>query len=220
MSQNFDDPTAAPAKPVMIYAPFERFWHWTQALLIVGLLATGFELHGSIALFGFQNALELHIIMALSLIVLWVFAIFWHFTTGEWKQYIPTTRRLWAQIYYYSIGIFRGDEHPFRKTRRRKHNPLQALAYLSLKLFISPAIWLSGMLLLSYSWWPASWHDYLSFGGVAVAHTLAAFVMLTFLIVHVYMATVGHSLLHHIKAMITGYDSDVGEETSTQAPQR
>lgn len=28
---------------VMLFTRFERFWHWTQALLIFGLLFTGFN---------------------------------------------------------------------------------------------------------------------------------------------------------------------------------
>jgi thiosulfate reductase cytochrome b subunit len=41
---------------------------------------------------------------------------------------------------------------------------------------------------------------------VAFFHTLAAFLMLAFLIVHVYLTTTGHSPLAHIKAMITGWE--------------
>ena len=36
----------------------------------------------------FVKAVGYHTIAAWTLIGLWVFAIFWHFTTGEWKQYI------------------------------------------------------------------------------------------------------------------------------------
>ena len=30
---------------VMLYTRFERFWHWAMALLILGMLITGFEVH-------------------------------------------------------------------------------------------------------------------------------------------------------------------------------
>ena len=33
--------------------------------------------------------------------MLWVFAIFWHFTTGEWRQYIPTRNGLFAVMHHY-----------------------------------------------------------------------------------------------------------------------
>ncbi|MDZ7809275.1 MAG: hypothetical protein U5L11_02905 [Arhodomonas sp.] len=91
---------------------------------------------------------------------LWVFAIFWHFTTGEWRQYLPTTNRLGAVARYYLIGTFTGASHPFRKTSRAKHNPLQRLAYLGFKLLITPVIWISGLAYLFYNQWHvvgASW---------------------------------------------------------------
>ena len=32
---------------IYIFKGFERFWHWAQAALIITLLLTGFEIHGS-----------------------------------------------------------------------------------------------------------------------------------------------------------------------------
>ena len=40
---------------VYIFKAFERFWHWSQAALIILLLLTGFEIHGSYANFGFER---------------------------------------------------------------------------------------------------------------------------------------------------------------------
>ena len=42
-------------KRIYVHRRFERFWHWCQALLIVLLGATGFEIHDSIRFFGFQQ---------------------------------------------------------------------------------------------------------------------------------------------------------------------
>ena len=67
-------------------------------------------------LFGFAKAVSLHTIAAWTLIGLWVFAIFWHFTTGEWKQYIPTMDKVVAMIKFYSVGIFIHAPHPFKAT--------------------------------------------------------------------------------------------------------
>ncbi|MCC7158399.1 MAG: cytochrome b/b6 domain-containing protein, partial [Ignavibacteria bacterium] len=92
-------------KKIYIYRAFERFWHWMQAFLIFLLAATGFEVHGSIKFFGYQNAVTYHQIAAYAFIVLIAFAIFWHLTSGQWKQYIPTRGNLRAQINYYLFGI-------------------------------------------------------------------------------------------------------------------
>ncbi len=138
----------------MIYKRFERLWHWCQAALVFFLMFTGFEIHGSYSVLGFGKAVQLHELAAYALMGLWVLATFWHMTTGEWRQYIPTTDKLGAVIHYYLIGTFTGAAHPYRATTQAKHNPLQRLAYLVFKLLISPAIWISGLLYLFYQHWP------------------------------------------------------------------
>ena len=199
---------------VYIFKRFERFWHWAQAALIVLLLVTGFEIHGTYNIFGWAQAVRVHTTSAWTLIGLWLFAIFWHFTTGEWRQYIPTTRNVLAMINYYVFGIFTKAPHPHRVTQLSKHNPLQRLAYLVVKLVINPLIWASGLAYLYYNELASSGIplvEELSLRAIALTHTAAAFLMLAFLIAHVYLATAGHTPLAHIKAMITGWE-DVHEE--------
>jgi thiosulfate reductase cytochrome b subunit len=192
---------------IYIFKRFERFWHWSQAGLILFMLVTGFEVHGSFSLFGFKAASQYHVYAAWTLITLWVFAIFWHFTTGEWKQYIPTLDKVDAMIKYYLTGIFTNAPHPVRVTVLKKHNPLQRLAYLFFWLVISPTMWISGWFYLFYSSW-ANWgvDKYLSLEWVATAHIAGAFMMLTFFVAHVYLVTTGATLTSHLKAMITGWE--------------
>ena len=193
---------------VKLYAGFERFWHWTQAILITLMLVTGFEIHGSYSLLGWEQAVDLHTWVAWTLIGLWVFAWFWHLTTGEWKQYIPSApERILAMAKFYAFGIFQGKAHPFHKDRRHKHNPLQSSAYLGLYIFIMPAIWISGLLYLFYGDWAAIGLGWLPLGTVALIHTGAAFLMLTFLVAHLYLTTtMSEPMGADVKAMITGYE--------------
>ncbi|MBY5948429.1 cytochrome b/b6 domain-containing protein [Photobacterium rosenbergii] len=186
----------------MIYKRFERFWHWSQSLLMLAMLVTGFEIHGFFNWLGFEQALLWHEVGALTLIILWLFAIFWHFTTGEWRQYIPTTEKLMAVIRYYSKDIFFGKPHPYKATPDRKHNPLQRFSYLGFKLLLAPVIWLSGLLLLAYPFGL----EVFSLSTLSNVHLATAFLILIFLIVHVYMTTTGPTPLSHIKTMVTGYE--------------
>lgn len=197
---------------IYIFKRFERFWHWTQALLIITMMVTGFEIHDTYRWLGYEIAQEVHTTAAWLLIWLWVFAIFWHFTTGEWKQYVPTTDKLLAMSRYYLTGIFTHAPHPHRQTQLSKHNPLQRLAYLFVKLMINPLIWGSGLLYLYYPEWDELGLGWLSLANVAFVHVVAAFLMVIFFIVHVYFATTGHTVMSHIKAMITGYE-EVEDET-------
>ncbi len=191
---------------VYLFKPFERFWHWAQASLIIFMLLTGFEVHGTYTVFGFEKAVGYHTIAAWTLVGLWIFAIFWHATTGEWRHYIPTTQNIMAIAKYYSSGIFKHEPHPFRPSLVNKHNPLQRLTYLAVLTLLSPLIWVSGWLYLFYSSWQAWGLGGLQLQWVATAHTLGAFAMLAFLISHLYLATTGHKVTSQVKAMITGWE--------------
>jgi len=196
-------------KQIYIYKSFERFWHWTQAILIFFLGFTGFEIHGSIKFFGYQNAVKYHNIAAYSFIVLIVFAIFWHFTTGEWKQYLPTLKNIKAQINFYLIGIFRNAPHPTKRTILSKLNPLQRLVYLGLKLLVIPIMVLSGLLYMFYRYPQGSGVEALNIESVepfAIIHTLGAFLLVAFIIAHLYLITTGRTITSNLIAMITGFE--------------
>ena len=194
------------SEKIYIFKRFERFWHWSQAGLIMFLMLTAFDIHGTYTIFGFEKAVLYHTNAAWTLVGLWIFAIFWHLTTGEWKQYVPTTTNVVAMIKYYLSGIFKHSPHPHRQTQLQKHNPLQRLAYLGVLLFISPLLWITGWLYLFYDQWDAWGLGTLRLEWVATGHVIGAFLMLAFLIVHVYLITTGATLSSHLKAMITGWE--------------
>jgi thiosulfate reductase cytochrome b subunit len=200
--------------PVYVYRAFERFWHWTQAVLIMFLAVTGFEIHGSVTFFGFANAVAYHRIAAYALIVLIIFAIFWHLTTGEWRQYIPTPSHIRAQLNYYVFGIFRNAPHPTRKTVLRKLNPLQKLVYFGLKVFILPGILTTGLLYMLYRYPQKHGIAALNIESlrvVAVLHTLGAFLLVAFFIAHVYLISTGETVFSNLKAMLTGFENLPGD---------
>jgi thiosulfate reductase cytochrome b subunit len=191
---------------VYLYTRYERFWHWLQTTLIVLLLVTGFEVNGLFRLFGFRLATELHEYAGLAWLIAFAFFVFWLFTTGEWRQYIPTTKKMLIVIRYYTYGIFRGELHPVPKRKDAKHNPLQRLVYLSLAAALLPIQMITGFLYWSYNSW-ADWGlSWLSLTVIATIHLAGAFGILSFLIVHLYMITTGHTLFAHTRAMISGWE--------------
>ena len=192
-----------------VYRAFERFWHWMQAFLIIFLGLTGFEIHGSIRFFGYDQAVTYHNIAAISFLVLIAFAMFWHFTTGEWRQYLPTWKNLRAQAEYYIFGIFRNAPHPTKKTVLSKLNPLQKIVYAGLKVLIIPMMVLTGLLYMFYRY-PQRYEvlslNVRSLEVIAIGHTIGAFLLVAFLIVHLYLITTGNTVTSNLKAMITGYE--------------
>ncbi|HBD08772.1 MAG TPA: cytochrome B, partial [Syntrophobacteraceae bacterium] len=109
---------------IYLYSRYERFWHWLQSALIITLLLTGFETNSLYSLFGFQRAAEVHNFVGISWLIAFLFFVFWVMTTGEWRQYIPTSKKMVLVVRYYLYGIFRGEPHPVPKRKEAKHNPL------------------------------------------------------------------------------------------------
>ncbi|SNY91533.1 Thiosulfate reductase cytochrome b subunit [Cohaesibacter sp. ES.047] len=193
-------------RSVKIYTRYERFWHWSQALLIFILALSGFNLHGTLSFVPFPLAVMIHTFAAITLIVLWLFTTFWNFTTGQWRHYLPQNKGLFAVIKFYAWGIISGAPHPYAKTLKRKQNALQSLAYLTFMVIIGPALWLTGIAYLLYNLWAEFDSSRQLFSAVAFLHTAAAFAMITFVVVHVYMTTTGKTVFHYIRTMITGYE--------------
>ncbi|MBI9084011.1 MAG: cytochrome b/b6 domain-containing protein [Desulfobacterales bacterium] len=192
---------------VYLYTRYERFWHWFQGVVIILLLTTGFEVHGTFSLFGFQRAVTIHNYAGLTWLISFFFFVFWILTTGEWRQYIPTTKKMFVVVRYYAWGIFKGEPHPVPKRKDAKHNPLQRLTYLSVAAFLLPLQMLTGFLYWGYNHWAAWGLPAMDLSVMAIVHTAVAFAILQFLVIHIYMTTTGHSIFVHIKAMITGWEA-------------
>jgi thiosulfate reductase cytochrome b subunit len=205
-------------KQIYIYRSFERFWHWMQAILIFFLAFTGFEIHSTYTFFGFRDAVRYHNFAAYMLIGLIIFAIFWHLTTGEWKQYIPTLENVKAQLNYYIFGIFRNASHPTKKTVLSKLNPLQKLTYFSLKILVIPLSVSSGLLYIFYRY--PSKHgveaiNIQTLEVIAIVHTIAAILLVMFIVTHLYLITTGETVTSNLRAMLTGFEESEDEENET-----
>jgi len=196
-------------KQVYIYKSFERFWHWMQAILIFFLGFTGFEIHGTYTFFGFRDAVRYHNFAAYIFIGLIVFAIFWHLTTGEYKQYIPTFQNIKAQLDYYIFGIFRNAPHPTKKSVLSKLNPLQKITYFGLKILVIPVSVTSGLLYMFYRYPTKHGVEAINIQTlefIAIFHTIAAIMLIAFIITHLYLITTGETVTSNLKAMLTGFE--------------
>lgn len=211
-------PPAPELKEVYMYGFYERLWHWTQAIVIILLILTGIVIHrpDQFGAVDFGLVVPVHNILAILLVLNAAFSLFYHFASGEIKQYLPQPHGFFSQglmqIDYYLRGIFRGDPHPFAKTRKRKLNPLQQLTYFAILNLLLPAQILTGLLMFGVSLWPdlAAHLPYL-----APIHTLVAWFFVSFLILHIYLTTTGATITADLRGMITGWDQvEVGEATT------
>ena len=199
-------------KQVYLYSFYERLWHWTSAIGIILLLVTGVEIHfpGTVPFMNLTAAVYIHNILAFILIINAFLSLFYHLASAEIRQFFPPYRTFWdstfAQIRYYTQGIFKGEEHPLEKTRKRKLNPLQQITYLAILNILLPLQVITGLII----WGQDKFPELLRFaGGITVAapiHTLCSWLFLTFLMMHIYLTTTGHTWSSSIKGMVLGYE--------------
>jgi len=200
---------------IYFYTLYERLWHWLQAVAIIALLITGFEISFT-SLFsgkGFALSVSIHNILGIILSINAFLAFFYHIVGGILKQYIPGIEDFFSLGFkhasYYLIGIFRGDPHPFDKTPEKRLLPLQKITYFGMLHILLPFMVITGLL----KWSAMYTQTYITmFGGLHILgplHRFGAWLFLSFVIIHVYMITTGPSPLASLKSMITGYEERI-----------
>lgn len=195
-----------------MYSVYERQWHWLQTVVIFGLIFTGLIIHkpDKFGIFSFDYVVQVHNILAIILVINAALSAFYHLASGEIQQFLPRPYGFFndaiVQAKYYLRGIFKGEEHPFEKTRQRKMNPLQQMTYLMILNVLLPAQVITGLLMWGAQHFP---QVTASLGGLpllAPLHTIVAWLFASFIAGHVYLTTTGHTPLSNIKAMIMGWD--------------
>jgi len=206
---------------VHMYDAYERLWHWLQASAILMLLFTGLIIHKPhfFGMFSFAYVVNVHNVLGFILFINAALALFYNLASGEIRQYIPKPKgfihRSLAQAMYYSQGIFAGKAHPLEKSKDNKLNPLQQITYLAILNILLPAQVITGMLIWGLQRWPDIAAELGGLPTLALVHTLLAWAFATFIVMHVYLTTTGHTPTAGIKAMIGGFD-DVEKHTADQ----
>ena len=206
---------------VYMYSGYERLWHWLQSLAIMLLLVTGLEIHmpGTVRILGFATAVKVHNIVAFVVVINALLSAFFHFASGQIRQYLPEPKGFFSQAIqqslYYVGGIFRGEPHPFEKSPERKLNPLQQVTYLAILNVLLPLQVLTGVMIWGAERWPLMAEAIGGLSYVAPLHALVAWLFAAFLIMHIYLTTTGHTPLANMKAMVTGWE-DVHQDSEAK----
>jgi thiosulfate reductase cytochrome b subunit len=196
-----------------------RIWHWLQAIGIVVLIITGAQIRYPEyinLLSSYKAAIYLHNVAGFLVIgsfVLWfVYYLFIAKTLS--RLYIPRLSDLdglLQQALFYGIGYFKGEKNPHHPTPENKFNPLQKITYLGLMFVFIPLVCISGILLVNLD----PLRGFInSLGGLkflAGFHFLLACGFAAFLPTHIYLTTLGHTPMEHIKTMLTGWE-EINEE--------
>jgi thiosulfate reductase cytochrome b subunit len=198
-----------------------RIWHWLNAFGIVTLCATGLQIRfpDYINIFGaYKAAIRLHnsaggVVSISYLLWLTYYLLVAHSLI---KQYVPTLEDIksgiFRQAYFYLLTYFVGKPNPYHSSPDHKFNPLQKAAYLIIMLVLLPLVIVSGTLLM----YVAPLRELLLLlGGIKMlvgAHFLLACCFTSFLFIHIYLATLGHTPLEHFRQMWNGWEEEAVED--------
>lgn len=191
-----------------------RIWHWINALGVVALLVTGFQIRyiGLIDLLSFRTAVVLHNWIGFVLIGNFFVWFLFYLFSDKIKVYHPELspakhfRESFRQLKFYGYGIFKGEPNPHHASVYHKFNPMQSMAYQVVMLLLVPLQFYTGVLLWDVKRF-SGMIDVL--GGVRVvdtAHVLIFIFFTAFIFIHPYLASLGHTRMAHYKAMFTGYE--------------
>jgi thiosulfate reductase cytochrome b subunit len=197
-----------------LYPKWIRAWHITNALMFIILIITGLSMQytdkdNSSYMVGFAKAVKWHNFAALVLTASYVIFVLGNTFTGNGKYYRIRKENflsdLMKQMRYYTIGMFRGEKHPFPVTLERKFNPLQKFSYVFAMYLGMPLLIISGIVLLFPD---LALNTIFGMSGLVlndVLHITIGFFLSIFMIIHIYTCTLGAKPFSLFRGMLSGY---------------
>ncbi len=191
-----------------------RIWHWVNAVSFLVLIVTGLQIRYRelLGMMKFRTAVDVHNVFGFILIFNFFIWLVFYIVTGKIRIYLPPLQirkfitSCVQQARYYGYGLFLGEQNPHHSTPDNKFNPMQQMAYLAIMMLLIPLQLWTGLLL----WDVKAFQGWINvLGGIKIVDSIHVFLFLfftSFLFVHVYLATLGHTVTAHIKAMFTGYE--------------
>ena len=197
---------------IYFYPIWLRIWHGINALGILILIITGINMQYSnpgFKLMNFELAVDLHNICGILVTVNYLLFFFGNLLSSNSKYYRLKLKglfkRLMLQIGYYTSGLFKNEPPPFPLSEKRKFNPMQKVSYLLVMYLFVPGLVITGLSLL----FPETIiENVYSVSGIfltAVLHASLGFLVSIFLIVHLYVASIGKHPLSNFKSIFNGY---------------
>jgi thiosulfate reductase cytochrome b subunit len=191
-----------------------RIWHWVNAGGFIVLILTGANIRNIVNLFSIETAVEIHSWLGFVLLANYFIWFLYYLLTLNIKIYIPPlhhpvefAKKALRQAKFYGFGLMVGDENPHHSTPDNKFNPMQQMSYLMIMTVLIPVQIITGLFL----WDPKLFSPIVNVVGIQIfdlIHVLLWIFFSAFIIVHFYLATLGHTTWAHIIAMFTGYEEE------------
>ncbi len=195
-----------------LYPAWVRLWHWLNAIFFLILILTGLCMQyssPSFSILPFALSVTLHNVSGIAVLVLLILFILGNQFTKNGIHYVISKKnmkeRLTKQTKFYLSGIFKGEKPPYPVTSKNKFNPLQRLSYIVIMYVCMPILVITGIGLFFPDVIPV---NFLGMNGIlvtAVLHVTIGFACSIFLVVHLYLCTLGTTPGAMFKSMVTGY---------------
>lgn len=198
---------------VYLYPIWIRLWHLCNALLYLLLILTGLSMQYSnpeFPMLRFDLAVSIHNTCGILLSLSYLVIVFGNIFTTNGRFYRMKrngfTEDLIRQSRYYLFGIFKGDKAPYPINSERKFNPLQKISYVAVIYFLMPLVIFTG--------WSMIFPEMIFFDKIFgtsglhftdLIHILMGFILSIFMVIHIYLCTIGKPAGTHFRAMMSGW---------------
>lgn len=196
---------------IYFYPIWLRIWHGFNAIGIIVLIITGISMQASIesSLIAFNTAVNLHNVAGIIVSLSYLVFFFGNLFTKNGRYYLIKIsgffKRPVKQAYYYAWGMFHGMSTPYPLSEKRKFNPLQKYFYVIIMYMAVPLVIVSGIALFFPE---LIIEKVFAFSGIsitAVVHSAMGFFISIFLVIHLYVASIGKSPAENFKSIISGW---------------
>lgn len=193
------------------YPLWLRIWHAINAIGIILLIFTGLSMQNASETrwISFNLAINIHNISGILVSLNYLVFFVGNLVTDNGKFYIIKPKgflkRPLKQAQYYGWGMFHGMKAPYPLSEKRKFNPLQKYSYVMVMYIAVPLVIVSGFALLFPEWIIERIYHVSGVLVTAVLHSALGFFISIFLVIHLYVASIGKSPLENFKSILTGW---------------
>jgi thiosulfate reductase cytochrome b subunit len=196
---------------IYFYPVWLRIWHGFNALGIITLIVTGLSMQSSIEtpVIGFNLVVNIHNIAGVIVTLSYLVFLMGNIISGNGKYYLIKLKGFikqpMKQAYYYIWGMFHGMSAPFPLSEKRKFNPLQKYIYVMVMYLIVPGVIITGFALLFPEIIIEKVYGLSGVFVTAIFHSALGFFISIFLIIHLYVASIGKSPIENFNSIISGW---------------
>jgi len=199
---------------MLLYPLWVRLWHIVNAIVIFILIYTGIRIfflsqgssdlilkNGGVVVWH-NTASKILIISYIGFVLGNIFTDNGKYYRIRWKTFFQD---LAIQIRYNMVGMFRHEKQPFPPSFDSKFNPLQKTTYVVIMYIALPLLIISGIGLMIPE---ENIIRLFSSRGLVifdVFHIILGIIVTLFLVIHIYLATIGYRPSTGLNGIIMGY---------------